>query len=70
VRGKADVRIISQNMKNSKNNSRKISKVALDIATSIENTAAAVRHRDGAAAGTGIAISVNAALGATREYVR
>jgi len=53
-------------MKNCKDGSRKISKAALDIATSIENTAAAARHL-GEADGT--AISVNAALGATRECV-
>jgi len=53
-------------MKNCKNNSRKISKVALEIATSIDNTAAAARHRGET---VGAAISVNAALGATRECV-
>jgi len=53
-------------MKNSKDGSRKISKIALEIATSIEHTAAAAHHRGEA---TGTAISVNAALGATREYV-
>jgi len=62
----ADAPIISQAMKNCKDDSRKISKVALDIAISIENTAAAAHHRDEAA---GTAISVNAALGATRECV-
>jgi len=62
----AHVRIILQTMKNCKDSSRKISKVALEIAASIENTAAAARDR-GEAAGT--AISVNAALGATRECV-
>jgi len=63
---KAEMWIMWQAMKNCKDSSRKISKVALEIAASIENTAAAARHRDEAA---GTAISVNAALGATRECV-
>jgi len=64
--GKAEMRIMSQAMKNCKDSSRKISKVALEIAASTENTAAAARDR-GEAAGT--ASLVNAALGATRECV-
>jgi len=62
----ADEPIISQAMKNCKDNSRRISKVALQIATSIENTAAAAHHRGGE---TNPAVSTNAALGATKEYV-
>ena len=62
----ADELIISQAMKNSKDNSRRISKIALKIATSIENTAATAHHRGEE---TNPAVSTNAALGATKEYV-
>lgn len=56
----------SQAMKNCKDNSRKISKLALEIATSIETAAAVTRHRGEV---SDASISVKAALGATREYV-
>lgn len=46
---KADAPVISQAIKNYKENSRKISKFALEVATSIENTAAAAHHRGEAA---------------------
>ena len=53
-------------MKNCKDNSRKIAKITLDIATSIENTVRNTSHRGEAPEAT---VSVNAALGATRECV-
>ena len=53
-------------MKNSKDTSRKISKISLDIATSINNTATAALHGGKA---TELPISVAAALGATKESV-
>ena len=55
-----------QAMKNCKDNSRKIAKISLDITNSIENTVATTRHRGEEPNAT---ISVNAALGATRECV-
>jgi len=53
-------------MKNYKDDSRKISKLTLEIATSVENTATAaiLRGED-----INVTVSVNAALGATRECV-
>ena len=51
-------------MKNSKNTSRKISKISLEIATSVDNTATAARLRGATAE---LEISVAAALGATTE---
>lgn len=53
-------------MNNCKDASSRISKLALEIATSIENTAAAARHRGEDTNATG---SVNAALGVARECV-
>jgi len=53
-------------MKNSKDTSRKISKVTLEIATSVDNTATAARLRGEM---SDIPISVAAALGATKESV-
>jgi len=56
--------INTQAMKNSKDTSRKISKVALKIATGVENAAAAA-HRRGKE--SNVAISVESALCAARE---
>jgi len=53
-------------MKNSKDTSRKISKISLEIATSINNTATAALH---GGKSTDLPISVAAALGATKESV-
>jgi len=53
-------------MKNSKDTSRKISKISLEIATSINNTATAALHGGKLA---DLPISVAAALGATKESV-
>jgi len=53
-----------QVMKNSKNTSRKISKISLEIATSVHNTATAARLRGET---TGFQIPVAAALGVTKE---
>ena len=51
-------------MKNSKDESRKVSKISLEIATSIANTSAAANHRGES---TDLPVSVAAALGATKE---
>ena len=53
-------------MKNSKNTARMISKISLEIATSIKNTATAALHGGDA---TELPISVAAALGVTKESV-
>jgi len=53
-------------MKNSKDTSRKISKISLEISTSINNTATAALH---GGKSTDLPISVAAALGATKESV-
>ena len=54
-----------QAMKNCKNDSRKISKLALEIAASVENTAATTQlHGDAS-----LPVAIAAALGATKEYV-
>jgi len=53
-------------MKNCKDDARKISKLALEIANSVKNTAVVKRDSSDA---TDLAITVVAALGATRECV-
>ena len=53
-------------MKNSKNTARLISKISLEIATSVKNTATAALHGGKA---TELPIPVAAALGATTESV-
>jgi len=55
-----------QGMKNSKNISRKISKISLEIATSFNNTATITRLQ---VEKTEPTIPVAAALGAAKEYV-
>ena len=57
--------ITFQAMKNCKDDSRKTYKVALEIATSVENTAVTAHHRGEE---TDLVASVNATLGATKEY--
>ena len=64
--GRPDRPILPQVMKNSKNTSRKISKISLEIATSVENTATAARLRGEM---IDLQVSVAAALGATKEQV-
>jgi len=54
-------------MKNCKDNARKISKIALEISTSVDHTTATVVQRGDALEAN---ISVIAALGATKEYLR
>jgi len=51
-------------MKNSKDTARKISKISLEISTSVDNTTTAARLRGET---TDLEISVAAALGATKE---
>jgi len=58
--------ITFQAMKNCKDDSRKTSKVTLEIATSVENTAVTAHHHRGEE--TDLVASVNAGLGATKEY--